>query len=241
LQIFQVQDQRRFCADHFERLGHLAQHSLLRRHLRESLQPSAILRVNETRHLRQPRWGNSMQNLNQFLAAGLASESRQGFENRQVRLARAVLVDALPSPDTNCSVACERIGERMRQHRLTDPWLTRHEDHSSRAAPGLLEPIVKLRQFCRASNHFGGSGLYLPVGHTRPGCQLEPRAQPPNRTTLGPQWSRGPRLVLAELPLGEDRRDGEREQRTQAPIAVSPEIIGKLREGRCWLLPEPAI
>ena len=52
---------------------------------------------------------------------------------------------------------------------LTDPWLTRHEDHSSRAAPGLFEPIVKLRQFCRASNHIGGSGLYLRIGRTHPG------------------------------------------------------------------------
>ena len=117
VQIFQVQHQRCFCGDHFERLGHLAQHSLLRRHLRESLQASAILHANETRHLRQPRWGNSMQNLNQFLAARLAAHSRQGLENRQVRLAHAILVDALPSPDTNCSIARERIGERTRQQR----------------------------------------------------------------------------------------------------------------------------
>jgi hypothetical protein len=173
VQIFQVQNQRCFCGDHFERLGHLAQHSLLRRHMRESLQPSAILRANEARHLRQPRWGNSMQNLNQFLAAGLEAQSRQGLKYRQVRLARAILVDALPSTDPNCSVAHERIGERTRQRRLTDPWLTRDKDHSLRAAPGLFEPLVKLRQFCRASNH-GSSGLYLPVGRVRPGCRLEP-------------------------------------------------------------------
>ncbi len=110
-----------------------------------------------------------MQNLDQFLAAGLAAQSRQGFEYRQVRLARAILVDAPPSPDTNCSVSRERIGERARQRRLTDPWLTRHEDHLSRAAPGLFEPIVKLRQFCRPSNHIGGSGLYLHIGRTEPG------------------------------------------------------------------------
>ncbi len=150
VQIFQIEDQRRLCGDQFERLGHLAQHPLLCRPLRESLQPSAILRANETRHLHQPRRGNSIQSLDQFLAAGRAAQSRQGFEYRQVRLARAILVDALPSPDTNCSVARERIGERTRP---------RHEDHSSRAAPGLFEPIVKLRQFCRASNHLGGSGL----------------------------------------------------------------------------------
>jgi hypothetical protein len=67
------------------------------------------------------------------------------------------------------------------------------------------KPFAKLRQFSLASNHFGSSGLYLPVGGTHPRCLLEPRGQRPNPTTLRPQWSRGPRLVLMELPLGEDR------------------------------------
>ena len=55
-----------------------------------------------------------MQNLDEFLAPGLATQSRQGLENRQVRLARAILIDALPSPDTNCSVTRERIGKCAR-------------------------------------------------------------------------------------------------------------------------------
>ena len=78
-----------------------------------------------------------MQNLDQFLAAGLAAQSRQGLENRQVRLAPAVLLDALSVSDQGGLVRePQGVQEGFDENALADPGLA--FDEGDLAAAGRL-------------------------------------------------------------------------------------------------------
>ena len=104
------QDQWRFRRQRLQCLGHLAQHPLLRHALILVLQTSAVLAgASQLGHLREPCRRERVENFDHPFAAGFPAEATQRFQHRHVRLAPAVLLDALATSDARGALLLDPI------------------------------------------------------------------------------------------------------------------------------------
>jgi hypothetical protein len=87
--------------------------------------------------MREPHGGNVPQHGKKLLAIGLSPQALQRFEQRQIRLARPKVLDALPCayPEGKCR---GRLGQKLAHQRgLTNAWIPRDEDE-------LQSPLLSL-------------------------------------------------------------------------------------------------
>jgi hypothetical protein len=99
VQVLQQQDERRLRGQGVEGLDQLAQHPLARRPLRAPLHGLELGVVEEGGELRQPRGRALLQDAEERVAPRLPAHPAEGLEDREIRLGRAVLLDALPAAD----------------------------------------------------------------------------------------------------------------------------------------------
>ena len=99
VQIFEHDDQRRLGGDRLDRLGHLAQHAFAGGARPLPLQRLALGGRQQRRQLDEPGRRVLPQQLDDARAVRRSAEPRQAVEHRQVRLAGAVLFEALAAGD----------------------------------------------------------------------------------------------------------------------------------------------
>src|SRR5262249_50509182 len=133
-------------AESIERLDQLAEHPLPRRPFRAPLHPFELVVGQQRRQLREPCRRVLLQDADERVAARLASHASDRLEHRKIRLARTILLNALPPPDTDALHVPELRKERFDERRLPDPGFTRHEDEPSLAADCRPEEPVQLRE-----------------------------------------------------------------------------------------------
>ena len=144
MQVLGHQQQRPLGGIAVEELAHLAQHAI-RAHARElASQGVALLRGAQPRQLQQPGGRDGAQQGRDRAVA--AAELPERFENRQVRLACTVLLDALPA---GAGDPAQSRNEVIDERRLADARVARNPDNralpGAREIPGGFQPPERVR------------------------------------------------------------------------------------------------
>ena len=169
VKILQQHHDRLFGRHRFDRLCHLPQHSFARGPLGPARQGLEGGRVEETGHLNQPARRVLTEDLSQPGPPGGAAELVEGSEQRQVRLARPVVLDALPFADPALARLANLLEEGGHQRRLPDTGLSRHEG----------DLAISLRAIARGTREAHASPLPARRGRTWTAESERPRLSPP--------------------------------------------------------------
>ena len=146
MQILQNQDERGVGRQRLDQLRHLAQHALSRGPDELTLQRVSVARVEEPRHLHEPGGRVSTQERDEPVGRAPAAEPGEGVQHREIRLARAVRLDALPLRNPHARIGRHALEERVDDRRLADACLARQECDLASAAPGRVEPHLQAIQ-----------------------------------------------------------------------------------------------
>jgi hypothetical protein len=158
VQVLEDQHQRCRRRELAERVQHLAQASLRRDPGGGAQQQREVVLVEQPRHLREPRRREAAQQRHELVERDLLGEVAERLEQRQERLARAVVLEALPLRDAD-ALACRRLLEEgVDQHRLAEPRGAGHEHHLRLAVAREAQRVVQL---VLAPDH---AGLAVAVG-----------------------------------------------------------------------------
>ena len=123
-------------------LGHLAQHPLVGDPERRGGRRLAV----DPRQLRQPCRSVAPENTDDPLGPGFAQQSPERFEDRQIRLRRAVVFEARTARDRQLRLERGARQQCVDHRRLADTGLTGKEHELALAADGAREPVRKLRE-----------------------------------------------------------------------------------------------
>ena len=123
MEVLGYKQQRPALARAIQKLAHLAQHAISRNTGELPPQSVALLGGAEPRQLQEP--GRCDRTQQRHERAVDAAQLRQGFEDGEVRLAAAVLIDALAADAKNIA---EIRDEMLDQRRLADPRLAGNPD-----------------------------------------------------------------------------------------------------------------
>lgn len=165
--VFEHEHQRLFGGDEVERFGELAKHAGLVRPVGAERQRLEVLVVDETRHLREPRRRVPREQLDPMPAVRSAAQRTECLEDRQVRLRRAKMLDARAACDERSARRCRLGQKRIDDCRLSDPRVSRDEDHLPLRIEGPFERLPE-RAELEASPHDAGRGATHPgVPHDR--------------------------------------------------------------------------
>ena len=141
MEVLQHQHQRTVRGDGLQRLGRLPQHPLPRPAEGPARQVVPVAGLDQGRHLGQPGRGQAGQ---QGHGPGVGpAQPVEGVEDRQVRLGRAPLLEALAPGDQARPLPLDPGRERLHQRRLPDPGLAGHEHE---LAPSRLGEAVQPAQ-----------------------------------------------------------------------------------------------
>ena len=127
VQVFEHDGERLVEAERLEGLHQLAEHAVARRPQCPALDGLEIAVRQERRQLREPGRRVLLEGLDELLAPGRPAQSAERLEHGQVRLAGAVLLDALPSADSQPLAVADLREERLHQCCLPDARLPCHE------------------------------------------------------------------------------------------------------------------
>jgi hypothetical protein len=152
--------------EHLERVGELAEHAGRSRcDRRTPARARSVVRLDR-RQLRHPRGRVAPEDLAELGSAVVAHEPADRFEDRQIRLALPVLIEALAPRDAGAPLPLDAPDEAVDQGGLPDSGLAGHEDELSGAPEGLSEPPPERREVGLASDH-----LRPPAGRRETGSR----------------------------------------------------------------------
>ena len=126
--------------------GHLAQHPLVGDHGDVAAQRLAIVTVFEPRQLRQPCGGVSLEDTDHPLGPGLAQQSPERLEDRQIRLRRPVVLEARTARDQQIRIVLGAAQKRVEHRGLADTGFTGDEHQLAVAGKGARESVLELRE-----------------------------------------------------------------------------------------------
>ena len=147
VQVFRHQQQRTLLGVAVEQLAHLAQHAVRAHAGQLTPQRVAFLRGAEPRQLQQPGRRHVAQQRRQRAVA--AAQLGQRFQHRQVRLAGAVVLHALPA---RAGDAAEAGYEVLDQRGLADARFAGDPDHRALPAAGLVPRLLQPGDRVRAAD-----------------------------------------------------------------------------------------
>ena len=172
VQIFEDQNKRSLRGQCRDRLAHLAEHPLSCRTSDPLLQDTEIPDLEEPGNLDEPGRCLAGEQFDEATAAGLAAKPSESRQHGQIRLAGAVLLDALTGADPERALVSRLFGKRLHERALADTGFTGHEDKLSAALPHRLQQVPKACKLGRAADHeirtayrpFGPGGVRGTVG-----------------------------------------------------------------------------
>ena len=146
MQVLGHQQQRPALGVAIEQLAHLAQHAIRADAGELSSQRVALLRGAEPRQLQQPGRRHGAQQRHGSVAVA-AAQLGQGFEHGKIRLAGAVVLDALAARAGDVAEAGDEV---LDQRRLADTRFAGNPDDRALAAardvPGAAQPRQRVRR-----------------------------------------------------------------------------------------------
>jgi hypothetical protein len=176
VQILQDEHERCFDGEGVERLDQLTEHALARRRLSAPPHRFQILVGEERGQLREPGGCVLLQDPHERVLRTLSPHAPKRLQHRQIRLAGAVLLDALPAADAEPVRIAELGEERLHQGGLADPRLAGDEHDLSPAVGRRREDLVQSRELAIAADQRHGRGAARDAGSAR-----RSRARPTDR------------------------------------------------------------
>ena len=155
--------------------GHLAQHPLVGDHWDVAAQRLAIVTLFEPRQLRQPSRGVSLQDTDHPLGPGLAQQSPERLEDRQIRLRRPVVLEARTARNQQIRLVLGAAQERVEHRGLADTGFTGDEHQLAVAGEGARESALERASTCRADQRAARIDRRRDLGLTGTGAD-EPAA-----------------------------------------------------------------
>ncbi len=208
VQVLEPESDRRLRRQRLDRLGQLAQHPLPHGARRRPLERPQLGGADQRRHLRQPRRRVAPEDGNDG-APRFAPQAREGLEQRQVGLARPVVLDAATGGDEQ-PVAGGAGQEGLHRRRLADARLARDEDDLALAAPGAIQARAQLRQRALAAHDVIGP----PEARAHRRRVRHRRDEPVTPPVDGLDVARAPGVVAQRVPdlldAGGERRVAHR-------------------------------
>ena len=150
VEIVEEEHERRIGSQRLERLGDLTEHAVGRR--AKSLVLQRIARLDERRHLGQPRRRVPSQQGGDASAPRIAREPSERVEHRQVRFGAAGVLQALTLRDPGSSVLLDLPQEGVDDARLADPAFPDHEHDLTLAGERSHERRMQRHERAVASN-----------------------------------------------------------------------------------------
>ena len=144
MHVLEHQHQQLGRRDGFDRLDHFAQHALNAATGHLALQRGMLRVVEQPRQLQQPDRRMAPQQRDDVLPSGLPAQPAHRLEYRQVRFARAVLLDAFAARDARRR---QLRKEGVDQRALADPRFAADEDELALSRRGAGERAVQPGQF----------------------------------------------------------------------------------------------
>ena len=172
VQIFEHENQGRFCRQHFDRLRQLAEHSVTRGPQDLSLERVAVGTLEKPRHLREPRGRVLAQERNQPGATPLRAEAAQSIEHGSIGLGRPVCLDTLAVRDPHTRIDAHTLEKGLDDPGLADSRLPRHEDDLASAAPRRFDPSLEPIECGLAADEVGRGSVSGASGLAEPGRRL---------------------------------------------------------------------
>ena len=158
VQVFDRDHQRLLGCQPLDRIAPLAQHALARDAGGARQQQRLLGRLDGRRQLRQPARRRAPQQRQHRRAPVAVGEPAGGLQQGHVRLARAVLFDALPARDRDVAARRDAREEGGEQRRLADARLTDDEHHLALARQHAQQRGVERGEFARAPDRGVGGG-----------------------------------------------------------------------------------
>ena len=220
LQVFQHEYQRRIGCQHVERLREFAPHAGRGRPGHLVLQPLEFRRADQPRQLHQPQGGILPQHCQEGVPRRTVGQLPQGLEERQVRFALPIVLDALAPPGPH-TAPCGQVGQEAIDHRrLANPHVATDQDELARTVDRLLEPHLQPRDGWLAPDDGAG----------RPGGRLFCLACHPKLIPM-----RGDRLEILRhrrrvTQRGANLPDTHPQDRV-AHMRAAPDVLAQLRFG----------
>ena len=184
MQILEQEHQRAVERELLDEAQQLAHHALVARPGERAAQFILLTRLQQLRQLQQPRRRQAAQERDRVPAGRLAAQPFQRFEQRHVRVARTVTVDALAAREKNglrsvrcrCAAGGEPSDKRVQHGRFADSRLTGDEDRlrlppaarvsaCSSCASAAWRPTTSCGVWASANGTLGGGGV--PCSRTR--------------------------------------------------------------------------
>ena len=157
LQVLEHEHQRAAAREDLERVGHLAQHAGGHCAHRAIAAPLCRGVRGECRQLRHPRRRVPSQRFTELTCTVVACQTAERFENREIRLALSVLLEALPARHTDAA-RLHLLDEPIDEGRLADPRLTGDEHDRPRAGHRLSQARMEPGEILLAPDHRRAAG-----------------------------------------------------------------------------------
>ena len=141
LEVLEDEHDRAPRRERLKRLHGLAQHPLARGAPDAALDLLEVVEVDQPRRLHEPRLRPLGERLHELLPVWAFGRPAEGIEHRQIRLARAAMLHALPVGEQG--LLRERAGERGHQGALAGARLASHEHGPALSAQGAREPAAQ--------------------------------------------------------------------------------------------------
>ena len=146
VQVFQDEHEKLVGAQGVEGVEQLTEHPVTRGPLRSTLHGFEVFVHQQRRQLHEPGRRELPEDVDNAVA-GRPPQSTERLQHRQIRLAGAVLFDALPARDANRPVAADPRQERLHQRGLADPRLAGDEHELPLAVRRAVQRCVEPRDF----------------------------------------------------------------------------------------------
>jgi hypothetical protein len=156
MQVFEPQDERRLGGQRLERLGQLPPHPLRGSAMAPAAQYVQLGLLDERGHLDEPGGCLPAQERDERSPLRPAREPAEGLEQRQVGLARAMVLDTLSAPDPQVLRPHDLRKKGVEEGGLADPGLPRDKHHLAFTPARALQGPVQLRQVLLPAYEAGG-------------------------------------------------------------------------------------
>ena len=157
VEILENEDEGGVGGQRLDQLRHLAQHALSRGPDELALQRVPVARVEEPRHFHEPGGRVSTQERDEPIGRASAAEPGERVQHREIRLARAVRLDALPLRNPHARIGRHALEEGIDDRRLAHARLTRQERDLASASPRRVEPHLQTIQGAITADEMAGA------------------------------------------------------------------------------------